>query len=113
MFSLFILASFCLPLAHCSSTKSCPGSAIEGLTQAGYKAAWTIDSKNYTAFNEVFTQDIHYDSSALGAYGGITDGIENTTAAIQAAGMDAKVQHLVTNLYVKEMLDANTARVIT
>lgn len=31
-------------------------SAVEGLTQAGYKAAWTIDSKNWTALDEVMSK---------------------------------------------------------
>ncbi|EME80223.1 uncharacterized protein MYCFIDRAFT_156019 [Pseudocercospora fijiensis CIRAD86] len=88
-------------------------SAVEGLTQAGYKASWTIDSKNWTALGEVMTKDIYYDSSSLGAYGGKSVGLDEVTAAISAAGKNAKTEHLVTNLYVKELQTPTKARVIT
>ena len=88
-------------------------SAVEALTQAGYKAAWLIDSKNYTAFNEVFTKDVVYDSTDLGAYGGKTNGLEETIAAIKGAGNGARTSHLVTNLLVLDMITPKKARVNT
>ncbi|GIZ41364.1 hypothetical protein CKM354_000467000 [Cercospora kikuchii] len=101
-------------LAQYGQNSACPpGSAIEGLTQAGYKTAWTIDSKNWTRLNEVFTQDVYYDSTALGQYGGKTEGIEQTREALQKAGEGAKTSHVVTNLYVEEMMGPEKARVIT
>ena len=107
--SIFALASAATHSpVHLSSS-----SAVEALTQAGYKAAWLIDSKNYTAFNEVFTKDVVYDSTDLGAYGGKTSGIEETTAAIKGAGNGAKTSHLVTNLLVLEMINPKEARVNT
>jgi len=109
--TLSIIALASSAVAHYGSSSS--SSAIDALTQAGYKAAWLIDSKNYTAFNEVFTEDIVYDSTDLGAYGGKTNGIEETTAAIKSAGNGAKTSHLVTNLLVLDMISPKEARVNT
>lgn len=88
-------------------------SAIEALTQAGYKTAWLIDSQNYSAFDQVMTKDIVYDSTDLGAYGGKTKGLAETVAAIRAAGNGARTSHLVTNLLVEEMITPQKARVNT
>jgi hypothetical protein len=110
-FTLSVLAlAFTATANHFSPSSS---SAVQALTQAGYKAAWLIDSKNYTAFHEVFTEDIVYDSTELGAYGGETSGIEETTAAIKSAGDGAKTSHLVTNLLVLDMINPKKARVNT
>ena len=105
-------------LALASSTVANPhptnsGSAIEALTQAGYKTAWLIDSQNYTAFSEVMTKDVVYDSTDLGAYGGKTNGLEETVATIKGAGNGAKTSHLVTNLLVLDMISPKKARVNT
>lgn len=89
------------------------GSAIEALTQAGYKTAWLIDSQNYTAFSEVMTKDVVYDSTDLGAYGGKTSGLEETVAAIKGAGNGARTSHLVTNLLLLDMITPKKARVNT
>ncbi|PPJ56933.1 hypothetical protein CBER1_02248 [Cercospora berteroae] len=108
----FLLSS--IALAQYGQNSACaPGSASEGLTQAGYKTAWTIDSQNWTRLNEVFTQDVYYDSTALGQYGGKTEGIEQTREALQKAGEGAKTSHVVTNLYVEEMMGPEKAKVIT
>lgn len=106
-----ILSTLLTPLALAAPTPS--SSAIEGLTQAGYKASWLIDSQNYTAFGEVFTQDVVYDSTDLGPYGGKSTGLAQTKAAIQAAGKGARTSHLVTNLLVTEMVSPKKARVNT
>ena len=92
---------------------SSSSSAIEALTQAGYKTAWLIDSQNYTAFNEVMTKDVVYDSTDLGAYGGKTIGLDETVAAIKGAGNGARTSHLVTNLLVLDMISPKKARVNT
>ncbi|KAI5202317.1 hypothetical protein E4T39_04834 [Aureobasidium subglaciale] len=76
------------------------GSALEAFIAAEYKLAWLIDSKNYTAFGEVLTNDVVYDSTDLGAYGGRSEGIEQTVAAIRAASAGARVSHIVTNSLV-------------
>jgi hypothetical protein len=110
-FTLSVLALASTAVSNPVSASSI--SAIEGLTQAGYKTAWLIDSKNYTAFDEVFTKDIVYDSTDLGAYGGKTSGLEQTTAAIKGAGNGAKTSHLVTNLLVLDMISPKKARVNT
>jgi hypothetical protein len=110
-FTLSILALASKTIAGPVSPSS--SSAIEALTQAGYKTAWLIDSKNYTAFNEVFTKDIVYDSTDLGAYGGKTSGLEQTTAAIRGGGNGARTSHLVTNLLVLDMINPKKARVNT
>ena len=48
------------------------------------------------------TQDIVYDSTALGTgYGGRSEGLDHVKEAIKAAFGDAKVEHIVTNLYSK------------
>lgn len=110
-FTLSVLALASTAVSNPVSASSI--SAIEGLTQAGYRTAWLIDSKNYTAFDEVFTKDIVYDSTDLGAYGGKTSGLEQTTAAIKGAGNGAKTSHLVTNLLVLDMISPKKARVNT
>ena len=110
-FTLSVLALASTAVSNPVSASSI--SAIEGLTQAGYKTAWLIDSKNYTAFDEVFTKDIVYDSTNLGAYGGKTSGLEQTTAAIKGAGNGAKTSHLVTNLLVLDLINPKKARVNT
>lgn len=113
----YILISFAACL---SSSLALPQdtsrSAIEGLTQAGYKTAYLIDIKNYPALGEVMTKDIDYDSSSLGSsYGGHSVGLDHVQAAIKAAigSSSVKVEHLVTNLYVKELISPTKARVIT
>lgn len=88
-------------------------SPIEALTQAGYKTAWLIDSQNYSAFNQVMTADVVYDSTDLGPYGGKTSGLEQTVAAIKAAGTGARTSHLVTNLLVLDLISPKKARVNT
>lgn len=109
--ALSILALASSTVANPPSTNS--GSAIEALTQAGYKTAWLIDSQNYTAFNEVMTKDIVYDSTDLGPYGGKSSGLEQTVAAIRGAGNGAKTSHLVTNLLVLDFITPKKARVNT
>jgi hypothetical protein len=112
-FALGIMALASTGIANPHTVSPSSSSAIEALTQAGYKAAWLIDSKNYTAFDEVFTKDIVYDSTDLGAYGGKTSGLEQTTAAIKGAGNGAKTSHLVTNLLVLDLINPKKARVNT
>ena len=110
------LALSILALANSVVAKPPPASsssAIEALTQAGYKTAWLIDSQNYTAFSEVMTKDVVYDSTDLGAYGGKTNGLEETVAAIKGAGNGARTSHLVTNLLVLDMISPKKARVNT
>jgi hypothetical protein len=111
VFALGILALAGSAVANPPSTNS--GSAVEALTQAGYRTAWLIDSQNYSAFAEVMTKDVVYDSTDLGAYGGKTDGLEQTVAAIKGAGNGARTSHLVTNLLVLDMITPKKARVNT
>jgi hypothetical protein len=115
---MYISAMALSMLAAASSVVAKPSpssssSAIEALTQAGYKTAWLIDSQNYSAFNEVMTKDIVYDSTDLGAYGGRTNGLEETVAAIKGAGSGARTSHLVTSLLVLDMITPEKARVNT
>jgi hypothetical protein len=107
--SIFALASSTVANRHPTNS----GSSIEALTQAGYKTAWLIDSQNYTAFDEVMTKDVVYDSTDLGAYGGKTTGLEETVAAIKGAGNGARTSHLVTNLLVLDMISPKKARANT
>lgn len=100
-------------IATASSPSPNSGSAIGALTQAGYKTAWLIDSQNYSAFGEVMTKDVVYDSTDLGAYGGKTNGLEQTVAAIKSAGNGARTSHLVINLLVLDMITPKKARVNT
>lgn len=100
-------------MAHPALPQDTARSPIEGLTQAGYKSAYLIDTKNYAALGEVMTKDIDYDSSSLGAYGGKAVGLDHVQSALQAAIGKSKVEHLVTNLYVKEFITPTKARVIT
>lgn len=114
------LTTLLLPLLSLllSSTTADPStgsaaSSIEALTQAGYKTAWLFDSQNYTAFSQVMTADIVYDSTDLGPYGGKTSGLEQTVAAIKGAGKGARTSHLVTNLLVTDLISPEKARVNT
>jgi hypothetical protein len=59
------------------------------------------------------TEDVVYDSTDLGAYGGKTNGLEETIAAIKGAGSGARTSHLVTNLLVLDMITTEKARVNT
>lgn len=86
-------------------------SAVEGLSQAFYKTAYLIDTKNYTALDEVMTDNVVYDSSSLGEYGGTSYGLDQVRAALEAAAGDAKVEHLVTNPYLRELITPNKAHV--
>ena len=84
----FTLGVFALVnIATASSPSPNSGSAIEALTQAGYKTAWLIDSQNYSASGEVMTKDVVYDSTDLGAYGGKTNGLEQTVAEQSERGL--------------------------
>ena len=107
--SVLALASSIVANPHPTNS----GSATEALTQAGFKTAWLIDSQNYTAFSEVMSKDVVYDSTDLGAYGGKTNGLEETIAAIKGAGNGARTSHLVTNLLVLDMISPKKARVNT
>jgi hypothetical protein len=90
-------------------------SPIEGLTQGGYRLAHAIDSKNFTLLNQAITDDVHYDSSALAPYGGVSNGKQAVTAAIKGAyySENVKMEHLVTNLFLLEMQGPDKARVVT
>ena len=60
------------------------------------------------------TQDVVYDSSPLGpGYGGKSEGLDHVKEAIRAAFGDAEVEHIVTNLYIKNMEIPTKANVIT
>ncbi|CAK3858638.1 Hypothetical predicted protein [Lecanosticta acicola] len=89
-------------------------STYDDIIQAGYKTAYLLDSKNYTALGEVMTEDVVYDSSPLGpSYGGKSVGLENVQKAVKAAFGDADTEHVVTNLYIKEMISSIKTNVIT
>ncbi|KAK4502680.1 hypothetical protein PRZ48_006106 [Zasmidium cellare] len=115
-FLLILLITATLALAtpdnhngHCGTYAS----NIEGLTQAGYKTGWILDGKNWTALPEVFAQDLYYDSSELGDYGGVSHGIDEARKALQAASQDTRTERMVTNLWLKEMVGPGKARVLT
>ncbi|SMQ55895.1 unnamed protein product [Zymoseptoria tritici ST99CH_3D7] len=119
-FSIFLPSTLATPLPPAPPTTQCGpfSSPIEGLTQGGYRLAHAIDSNNATLLNQVFTDDTYYDSSALAPYGGVSKGKKEAIAAIQAAyengGMrGVKMEHLVTNLLVLEMMSSSSARVLT
>jgi hypothetical protein len=85
------LAAFSTTIASSPSVKDGSVSPFEGLLRAGYRNAYLIDHKNYTALNEVMTQDVQYDSSNLGKYGGKSSNLTEVQASLNAAIGDAKV----------------------
>lgn len=87
-------------------------STYDAIVQAGYKTAYLLDSKDYEALGEVMTDDVVYDSTALGAYGGKAVGLDQVKSAVEHAFGGAYVEHIVTNLYIKEFRKTE-ARVIT
>jgi hypothetical protein len=116
--SLLLSAVLGMGLSSAFPTASAPAqcgplSTIDGLVQGGYRLAYALDSKNYTLLGQVFTDDVVYDSSALGPYGGVSKGKKAAIAAVQAANTNAMMEHLVTNLYVLEMQSPTQARVVT
>lgn len=111
-FTLFLASlSWAIPTSKCGNFAS----PIEGLTQGGYRLAHAIDSKNYTLLQQAITDDVHYDSSALAPYGGVSNGKQAVTAAIKGAYYSENVgmEHLVTNLFLLEMQGPDKARVVT
>ncbi|EJT74153.1 hypothetical protein GGTG_07999 [Gaeumannomyces tritici R3-111a-1] len=64
----------------------------------------------YDRLREAMTDDVVYDSRPLGpAYGGLSAGLEQTTANIRAAFGDALVEHQVGNALVAFTNDQATA----
>ncbi|PVI03250.1 hypothetical protein DM02DRAFT_612340 [Periconia macrospinosa] len=84
----------------------------EAIHQAEFKLAETLDTKNYSGLGEVMTKDVVYDSRPLGAYGGLSEGLENTIANIKAAFGDAMNAHYVSNALI-EPRGKDSAYVVT
>ncbi|THV93572.1 hypothetical protein D6D25_09397 [Aureobasidium pullulans] len=112
-FALGVLSLASAALASPWVTNSGPTTPFEALISAEYKTAWLIDSQNYTALGEVFTDDIIYDSTDLGAYGGRAEGLEAAASALRALGNGARVSHLVTNTLVLDAITPKKWRVLT
>jgi hypothetical protein len=120
MHCLSILAglAFCLykvsawPISPHNNT--CTPSAFEGLSEAEHLTALLLDTKNYDALGHVFTDDIYYDSRSLGPiYGGLSTNLKEIKAAVKQAFDGAKVEHIVSNLYIKELLTPTKAHTNT
>lgn len=88
-------------------------STYDAILQAGYKTAYTLDTKNYEGLGLVMTDDVVYDSSSLGKYGGKSVGLAEVKKNVAAAFGDALVEHLVTNVYIEQLQTPSKARVIT
>ncbi|THW79679.1 hypothetical protein D6D19_00983 [Aureobasidium pullulans] len=112
-FALSFLALASVAIASPWVTSSGPTTPFEALISAEYKTAWLIDSQNYTALGEVFADDIIYDSTDLGAYGGRAEGLDAAASALRALGNGARVSHLVTNTLVLDAITPKKWRVIT
>ncbi|KAK3632790.1 hypothetical protein LTR56_016113 [Elasticomyces elasticus] len=116
--SLFGCAVALLPLGNSLAIQHPESSAetastYNAIIQAGYKTAYTLDTKNYEALGEVMTTDVVYDSTALGKYGGRSVGLDEVKTSVAAAFGDDLVEHIVTNIYIMELQTPTKARVIT
>lgn len=114
MMHLANLASIFLTLASAalaSPISSTP--AIEALTQAVYKFAWLIDSKNWSAFDTVMTQNVTFDATdLLPAKGGIARGFDEVVGAFQHdAANGARASHFATNVLVLEIHGQSQAKI--
>ncbi|KAK5693975.1 hypothetical protein LTR97_009593 [Elasticomyces elasticus] len=107
-----------LPFANSLATQhpkssDVTASTYNALIQAGYKTAYTLDTKNYEALGEVMTTDVVYDSTALGKYGGRSVGLDEVKTSVAAAFGDDLVEHIVTNIYIMELQTPTKAKVVT
>lgn len=86
----------------------------EAIHQAEYVLADTLDTKNYARLGVSMTEDVIYDSRPLGPdYGGLSVGLAEVTANIQAAFGDALVAHHVSNAIIKPQTGGQAANVTT
>ncbi|KAF6793823.1 hypothetical protein CSOJ01_13795 [Colletotrichum sojae] len=89
----------------------------EAIHQASYLLASLLDTKQYSRLGEAMTDDIVYDSRPLGAYGGLSNGLAETTKNIAAAFGDALNEHQVGNALIKfnnrEATSANVSTYLT
>ncbi|KAF9881443.1 hypothetical protein CkaCkLH20_00589 [Colletotrichum karsti] len=89
----------------------------EAIHQASYLLASLLDTKQYSRLNEAMTDDIIYDSRPLGAYGGLSTGLAETSKNIAAAFGDALIEHQVGNALIRfnnpEATSANVSTYLT
>ena len=77
-----------------------------------YRCAELIDSKQFEALRDVFSEDVHVDYSA---FGGVVGNLEETLAFLHAAvtaELFPKTQHLNANIQVTVDGDTATGRVM-
>ncbi|PVI00006.1 hypothetical protein DM02DRAFT_614627 [Periconia macrospinosa] len=107
------VAIFSLTQAKAHDETSVQPDYYEAIHQAEFKLAETLDTKNYGGLGEVMTDDVVYDSRPLGPdYGGLSVGLAQVTANIQAAFGGAQIAHYVSNALIKP-LGSQAANVTT
>ncbi|KAK8859659.1 hypothetical protein PGQ11_010393 [Apiospora arundinis] len=118
-FTIATLAAAILPLSLAGTTS---GTGLNGYLQPDlYEAihqrenilAETLDTKDYARLGESMTQDVVYDSRPLGAYGGLSVGLDQVVTNVRAAFGDAKIAHHVSNAIIVPQKDGKAANVTT
>lgn len=109
-FLLLALSAKALPPVKDTSSN---GWVIESLSQSEHKLAYLLSTKDYAALDEVMTQDIIYDATDLGEYGGKTEGLTETVAGLRANGEGAKVEAIVSNLLLLDLISPKKAKTST
>jgi len=112
LYTALLPSGYAFAIPH-SRANDVTASTYDAIIQAGYKTAYTLDTKNYDALGEVMTTDVVYDSTALGEYGGRSVGLDEVKTNVAKAFGDALVEHVVTNIYIMELQTPAKARVMT
>lgn len=86
----------------------------EAVHQAESLLAELLDTKQYDRLHEALTDDVVYDSRPLGAYGGLSVGLEELTNTVREVFGDAYNQHHVGNALIQfNNEEATSANVTT
>lgn len=109
-FLLLALSAKALPPVKDTSSN---GWVIESLSQSEHKLAYLLSTKDYAALDQVMTQDIVYDATDLGEYGSKTEGLTETVAGLRANGEGAKVEAIVSNLLLLDLISQKKAKTST
>lgn len=85
----------------------------EAIHQAEFLLADLLDTKQYDRLHEALTDDVVYDSRPLGAYGGLSVGLEQLTNTVREVFGDADNQHHVGNALINFVNDEATEANVT
>ncbi|KAF2665934.1 hypothetical protein BT63DRAFT_44493 [Microthyrium microscopicum] len=106
-FSTFLASAFAsaglatiLPLPIASTINLPQPNPFEAIHQAENDLALILDTKDWNSISRRVTQDVVYDSTALGQFGGLSNGIDQFIVNAKAAFGNALVAHHVTNGFI-------------